>query len=104
MRTHQKTNVPTPRLPRPRNASSVAGRSGGEQNLAHIFLNVDMRANHRGLIAFLKKEKIKIEKGDYIVFLNQKRTLLKMFCNSDKVHFVLPPRTANRSRRHKVPA
>ncbi len=46
-------------------------------------MNVDMRQNHKGLLEFLKKKKIKIKQGDYIVFMNGKRTMLKMLCNSE---------------------
>lgn len=55
----------------------------GGQNLAHIFVSVDMRLAHAGLIEFLKKKKIKVKEGDYIVFMNSSRTIVKMFCNSD---------------------
>lgn len=50
--------------------------------LAHIFLDIDMRLGHTGLKEYLKKKKIKIREGDFIVFLNQPRTIIKCFCNS----------------------
>lgn len=50
--------------------------------LAHIFLDIDMRMGHEGLKEYLKKKKIKMREGDFIVFLNHTRTIIKCFCNS----------------------
>lgn len=50
--------------------------------LAHIFLDVDMRLGHTGLKEFLKKKRVKMNDGDFIVFLNSSRTIIKCFCNS----------------------
>lgn len=50
--------------------------------LAHIFLDVDMRMGHTGLKEHLKKKRIKLKDGDFIVFLNHSRTVIKCFCNS----------------------
>lgn len=48
--------------------------------LAHFFLNQDMRCTHDGLAEVLKKKKIKVNDGDFVVFLNRKRNMVKMFC------------------------
>lgn len=48
--------------------------------LMHFFLDMDLRCNHIGLLEFLKKKKIKIGPDDFIVFMNQKRTMIKMLC------------------------
>ena len=49
--------------------------------LAHFFLDMDMRCSHQGLQSILKKMKITIEDGDFIVFLNRRRNMIKMFCH-----------------------
>ncbi len=48
--------------------------------LVHFFFDVDLRCNHRGLLEILKKKKIKITEDDFIVFMNHKRTMVKMLC------------------------
>lgn len=48
--------------------------------LAHFFLDVDMRCSHEGLWAMLKKKKIKVAEDEFVVFLNRKRSTIKMFC------------------------
>ena len=54
-------------------------------SLLHFFLDVDMRCNHKGLAEFLKKNKIKFGEKDFIVFMNSRRNMVKMFCNGKKV-------------------
>lgn len=53
--------------------------------LMHFFLDVDLRCNHIGLLDFLKKKKIKIGPHDFIVFMNHKRTMIKMLCKGKEV-------------------
>ena len=52
--------------------------------LAHFFLNIDMRCTHEGLMAVVKKQKIEIKPGEFVVFMNRSRTMVKMFCGSNK--------------------
>lgn len=51
--------------------------------LAHFFLDVDLRCSHDGLSQIIKKNKIQIGKNDFVVFMNQKRTMIKMFCQGE---------------------
>lgn len=53
-----------------------------KSTLAHIFLDVDMRLGHEGLKEMLRSKKIKVKDGDFVVFLNAPRTIIKCFCNS----------------------
>lgn len=48
--------------------------------LAHFFLDCDMRCSHEGLLAMIKKKKITIKEGEFIVFMNRRRSMIKMFC------------------------
>lgn len=51
--------------------------------LAHLFLDCDLRCNHVGLLALLKKEKITMTQDDFVIFVNAKKTHLKMLCKSE---------------------
>lgn len=51
--------------------------------LAHFFLDVDMRQGHAGLVKLVTKKKIKVVEGEYVIFLNGKRNIIKMFCGSE---------------------
>lgn len=53
--------------------------------LAHTFFDVDMRCSHEGLKKIVDDEEIEIKSGDFIIFLNSRRTILKMFCGSLEV-------------------
>lgn len=53
--------------------------------LLHFFLDADMRCNHNGLKEFLKKKKIAFSSEDYIVFMNKRRNMIKMFCKGNEV-------------------
>ena len=55
-----------------------------KNQIAHIFTEVDMRCNHLGLTKLITKHKIKIG-GQYVIFLNKARTMVKMFCKSPDV-------------------
>jgi hypothetical protein len=48
--------------------------------IIHCFFDFDMRCNHAGILAFLKKKKIQITEDDFIVFMNSKRNMIKMMC------------------------
>lgn len=48
--------------------------------LAHFFLDTDMRCSHIGFKKLLVKHKIKIKEGEFVVFMNSARTIVKMFC------------------------
>lgn len=49
--------------------------------LAHIFQDIDMRMAHAGLKDMLRSKRIKVKEGDFVVFLNSSRTIIKCFCN-----------------------
>lgn len=49
--------------------------------LTHFFQDVDLRCSHDGLSELIRKEKIKIGEGDFVVFMNTSRTMIKMFCH-----------------------
>ena len=53
--------------------------------VAHFFLCVDMRQGHEGLWAQVKAKKVKVKPGDYVIFLNARRNIVKMFCGGKEV-------------------
>jgi hypothetical protein len=55
--------------------------------LAHFFLDVDMRLSHQGLWDYIKKKRIKVEQDDFVVFMNRKRNMVKMFCGGKEAIF-----------------
>ncbi len=57
--------------------------------LAHFFLDTDLRCSHDGLVAILEKKKITVDEGEYVVFMNSARTMVKMFCggNNALLHY-----------------
>lgn len=60
-----------------------------KQKLAHVFFDVDMRLSHQGLKDLLKKKRIVMQEGDFIVFLNAAKTMIKAFAkNHDAILFV----------------
>lgn len=61
----------------------------GPKRLAHIFTGIDMRLSHTGLKELLKAKKIVMKEGDFIVFINTARTMVKAFASSlDAILFV----------------
>lgn len=52
--------------------------------LMHFFSNFDMRNSHDGIMLFLKKKKIEVTEDDFIVFMNGRRTMIKMVCRDNK--------------------
>ncbi len=67
----------------------IIAQRGTSQRLAHIFTNIDMRMGHQGLKELLASKRIKMQEGDFIVFINTARTMIKAFAsNLDAILFV----------------
>lgn len=62
--------------------------------ILRVFLNADLRAGHDGLTTLAKDQKLDvkaIEPGSYIIFLNRRRTILKLYCSGNVIaHLKLP--------------
>lgn len=51
----------------------------------HIYQPVDMRLSHFGLGEMIKKDKIKIAKGQYVLFINNRKNQFKIMCGDPKI-------------------
>jgi hypothetical protein len=51
-----------------------------KNKLAHFFTDADLRCSHDGLWEQVLKKKIKVNEGDFVVFMNASRTIVKVFC------------------------
>ena len=56
-----------------------------------IFLNTDMRLQHRGLIQTAGSKKVDIRNlghGDHVVFVNKKMTRMKIFSENNLISYI----------------
>lgn len=63
--------------------------------LVRVIFNADLRSGHRGLTDACKKVGLNprdLEVGEYIIFVNTKKTMLKAFASGESVvaHFRMP--------------
>lgn len=50
-----------------------------------IYFNADMRKGHPAIQEILENDEIKIKKGQYVLFLNSRKTQFKLVCGDTKV-------------------
>lgn len=54
-----------------------------KNRLIHVFFNVDLRQSFTGLVKTLKSKTDRVMKqGDFVLFMNSKQDMIKMFCSS----------------------
>ena len=54
-----------------------------KNRLLHVFFDVDLRQSFTGLIKTLQtKNNSNLKQGDFVLFMNSKQDMIKMFCSS----------------------
>lgn len=58
-----------------------------------IFVNADLRANHKGLTSLAKAygtDIAKLESGNLVLFINRRRTMAKAYACNETIAFIKP--------------
>ncbi len=77
-----------------RQVTSVLESKIKEQRIIRFFPNTDLRCGHDGLAKIAKEQKVsvtKLEKGEYVLFVNKSLTAAKLFVPGNIIAYLRMP-------------